>query len=538
VAAWNKVMNPRLRVVSYQAVSIDLLIVVAYFVVVMFVAVRSRTRAAESSVDEYFVSGRSLPWYSIAASTIATNIHAGHFLAVVGAAYAFGLAQANFEINAVLGLLIAAFVFVPFYLRARVVTISQFFELKFGPAVGTAYSILFMILYGTLYIGSALFWGAYTIEAVFGPQLGFLGASPEVRIFVLICGLGTFSAIYTYMGGLSAVVKTDLIQFLLLLGGGLVLLAIATRELGGLAALYEKAGDRMHLHLPNDHPTLPWLGIVTMILLNLQYWGCNQVILQRALAARSLRDAQVGLLVGGVFKYLTAALIVLPGVALFGILGDGNALTDKDLAYPTLVNMIGGVGLKGIILCGLFASLMSTADSIFNSVSTLWSIDIYKKFIRPRASDAEIIRAGKASIVGTLLVGIGMGAFFMWVKFESPGMVLDVFFKELSYFIKIGFVMLICAAVFLKSPSRLLVGVTLVASIPLSIAFKVMAPGMPYLIRTGILIVATFAIVAIPTLMKNGWRLGDRLVHSSGPDVGWYGAALGASLLLVHVILH
>jgi SSS family solute:Na+ symporter len=357
------------------------------------------------------------------------------------------------------------------------------------------------------------------VEAVFGSELAFLGGSPEMRIFVLICVLGTFSAIYTVMGGLSAVVRTDLIQFVLLLGGGAVLLGIALSELGGFAALYQKAGDRMHLHLPNDHAKLPWLGIVTMILLNLQYWGCNQVILQRALAARSLRDAQIGLLVGGMFKYLTAALIVLPGVALFGVLGEERALTDKDLAYPTLVKMIGGPGLKGIILCGLFASLMSTADSIFNSVSTLWSVDIYKKFIRPQASDAQVIRSGKASIIVTLLVGIAMGAFFLWVKFKSPDIVLDAFFKELSYFIKIGFVMLICAAVFLKSPSRLLVGLTLVASIPLSVVFRVMAPEMPYLIRTGILIVATFAIVALPTLLRNGWRLNDRLIRSSGRDV-------------------
>ena len=155
-----------------------------------------------------------------------------------------------------------------------------------------------------------------------------------MRIFVLICVLGTFSAIYTYMGGLSAVVKTDVIQFVLLLGGGAVLLGIALRELGGFPALYEKAGESMHLHLPNTHPKLPWLGIVTMFLLNLQYWGCNQVILQRALAARSLRDAQIGLLVGGVFKYLTAALIVLPGVALFGILGEREGFDGQGFGLP------------------------------------------------------------------------------------------------------------------------------------------------------------------------------------------------------------
>jgi len=213
--------------------SIDLLIIIGYFAAIMVIAVRARVRS-DVSVEEYFISSRSLPWYSVAASMIATNIHAGHFLSVVGAAYAFGLAQANFEINAIAGLLIAAFVFVPLYLKAKVVTISQFFEMKFGTVVGTTYSILFMLLYGTLYIGSALFWGAYSVEAVFSDEIAFLGSSPQARIFVLICVLGAFSAIYTYMGGLGAVVKTDLIQFVLLVFGGLVLSTIALNEVGGL----------------------------------------------------------------------------------------------------------------------------------------------------------------------------------------------------------------------------------------------------------------------------------------------------------------
>ena len=133
--------------------SIDLIIILVYFVTVMTVAVRGRVKGAVTAED-FFISSRSLPWYSVAASTIATNIHAGHFLGVAGAAYAYGLAQANFEINAVIGLLLAAFVFLPFYMKHRVITITQFFEKKFGPRVATAYSVLFMVLYGTLYIGT------------------------------------------------------------------------------------------------------------------------------------------------------------------------------------------------------------------------------------------------------------------------------------------------------------------------------------------------------------------------------------------------
>jgi len=171
--------------------SIDLIIIVAYFALIMLIAVRAYVKD-DVTIEEYFVSSRSLPWYSVAASTIATNICAGHFLAVIGATYAYGLAQANFEINAIVGLLIAAFVFVPLYLKAKVITISQFFEQKFGQGVGTTYSILFMFLYVTFYMGSSLFWGAYTVEAVFSNDIAFLGSSPEIRIFVLICVLGTF----------------------------------------------------------------------------------------------------------------------------------------------------------------------------------------------------------------------------------------------------------------------------------------------------------------------------------------------------------
>ena len=146
---------------------LDALIVVAYFAAILVVALKARLRG-DVTVESYFVSDRDLPWWSIAASTIATNVQAGHFLAVIGAAYAFGLAQANFELNAVLGLVLAAFVFVPLYLRARVVTITQFIEMKFGPRVALAYSLLSMFLYGTLYLGAMLFWGGYSLEILFG----------------------------------------------------------------------------------------------------------------------------------------------------------------------------------------------------------------------------------------------------------------------------------------------------------------------------------------------------------------------------------
>jgi len=518
---------------------IDALIIAGYFATVMIVAIRARLRH-DVSVEEYFISGRNLPWYSIAASTIATNLHAGHFLAVIGSAYAFGLAQANFELNAVLGILMAAFIFVPMYLRARVVTITQFFEQKFGGRVATTYSILLMFLYGTLYLGSALFWGGYSLEVLFGESMqAMVGGNPAIRICVMVVLLGAFSAVYTYFGGLGAVVRTDIVQFVLLLGGGLTVMFLSVKALGGWDQLQVQTGEYMHLHLPNSHPKLPWLGIITMNLLNLQYWGCNQVILQRSLAARSLRDAQVGLLVGGFFKFLTAAMLVVPGVALIGILGRDHALEDPDQAYLKIVEILLRPGIRGLILCGLFASLMSSVDSIFNSISTLWSVDIYRRRLRPDASDAQVVAMGRKAIVGTLGVGIVFAFAFAYTKLKNPEFPLDPIFKQASFYIKNGLVVLVCAAAFLVRPSRKLVLSAMVLMIPFSILADVVFQGVPYLIITGGVIVAGLLMVTIPTVMRQGWRGdGPPIWQVADRRVGWLGVVLFAGLISCHIIFH
>lgn len=517
---------------------IDLLIILGYFAAVLVAALRQRLKP-DAGIDEYFAGGRKLGWWSVAASTIATNLHAGHFLAVIGSAYAFGLAQANFELNAVLGLVLAAFVFVPLYLEARVVTISQFLEQRLGGAVATTYAIMLMFLYGTLYLGAALFWGGYSLEVLFGDQLAAaVGGSAGLRIGVMIVLLGVISALYTRHGGLGAVVRTDVVQFVLLLGGGITVTVLAVGELGGWGAFDTLVGDRMHLHLPNDHAKLPWLGIVTMHLLNLQYWGCNQVILQRSLAARSLGHAQAGLLVGGLFKFVTAGMLVLPGVALVGILGQDRALIDPDQAYLRLVDLLLAPGVRGLVLCGLFASLMSSVDSIFNSISTLWSVDIYRRRLRPRASEQQVVAMGRRAVAVTLLVGIGFGLAFAWVKLASPSFPLDPVFKQVSYYIKNGLVVLVVAAVFLGRPSPRLVLATMLIMVPLSMALNRLLPGVPYLLVTGLVIVGGLLAVVVPTVVTK--RAGGAPARwtpvSRAVEVAGWGLIL--LLVLAHIVWH
>ncbi|MEO1652729.1 MAG: hypothetical protein AAFU64_04215, partial [Bacteroidota bacterium] len=306
---------------------LDLLIVVIYFAVIITVALSGRSSNENTSSEAFFLSSRSLRWPSIAISTVATNVNGYQFLGMMGSAYLFGLAQANLEINAVLGLWMAAFIFVPLYLKSRVITITQFIKEKLGASVALAYTSANIILFSTLGLGGALFWGAYAADLVFGEMLSLLHPDPFTRVSILIIFLGVFSAIYTYFGGLTAVVRTDVIQFVILFLGGTVVLFTAVHHLGGWGELYRQKPELMHLHLPADHPKLPWIGIFGMILLNINYWGANQTVLQRSLAARSLKDAQMGLMVGGILKYLMTFLIIVPGIALAGILIQ-NPLSD------------------------------------------------------------------------------------------------------------------------------------------------------------------------------------------------------------------
>ena len=499
----------------------------------MTVALRGKVKA-DSSADEYFLSSRNLPWYSVALSTIATNIQGYQFLGMMGSAYLFGLAQANLEINAVQGILIGAFVFVPLFLREKIMTITQFIAQKLGQRIALFYSIANIALFATVTIGAALFWGAYAAELVFGEQLTVLHSNRIVRIAILILILGIFSAIYTYLGGLSAVVKTDIIQFSVLIIGGIVVCFTAVNQLGGWEQIYIKTPDRMHLHLPSVHPTLPWTHLFGLFLLNINYWCANQTVMQRALAAKSVAHAQAGLLAGGLIKYFMAIIIIIPGIALYGILGD--SLGEPDMAFPYIVNTYLPVGIKGIILCGLFASLMSTVDSTFNSLATLWSTDIYSKYINKKASDQEKIKAGQKAILFSLGTALIMGMVLLYLKFDDPNSAFTHTLNNLRYYINCGIVVLICSAVILIKPRQEIVLFAFITTLPVNISLQIFLPEINYFVRA-------FWVILIGLILTTLASRGQfnplislfRPANNLTRNFGW---ALAISLILLHIIFH
>ena len=512
---------------------IDFIIVITYFILILIVALRGKV-SADSSADEYFLSSRNLPWYSIAFSTIATNIQGYQFLGMMGSAYLYGLAQANLEINAVQGILLGAFVFVPLFLKEKITTITQFIAKKLGERIALFYSLANIALFATVTLGAALFWGAYAADMVFGEQLSFLHENRLIRIAILIVILGIFSAVYTYFGGLRAVVKTDIIQFGVLLLGGIVVCLTAVYHLGGWEQLYIKTPQKMHLHLPADHPTLPWTHLFGLFFLNINYWCANQTVIQRALAAKSITHAQTGLMVGGLIKYFMAILIIIPGIALYGMLGDG--LSEPDLAFPYLVKTYLPEGVKGIILCGLFASLMSTVDSTFNSLATLWSTDIYAKYINKEANDQEKIRSGRSAILFSLGTALVMGLILLYLKFDNPNSAFTHTLNNLRYYINCGIVILICSAVLLVKPNIKIVLTAFIASLPMNIVLQILFPEMNYFVRAFCVIISGLSIAVIGSRGKLN-RL-SCLFQPSNISMKYWGWTLAISLILLHFVFH
>ncbi len=514
---------------------LDLIFVISYFALIFLVALKGRIKD-EATPEAYFLSNRNLKWPSIALSTIATNINGYQFLGMMGSAYLYGLAQASLEINAVQGILIAAFIFVPLYLKDKVITITQFISKRLGQKVALFYSLANIGLFATITLGAALFWGAYAAHKVFEDYLLFLHEDEVFRVAILIILLGIFSATYTYLGGLAAVVKTDVIQFTILLVGGFVILFVSIHHLGGWQELYNKTGDMMHLHLPASHEKLPWTHMFGLFFLNINYWCANQTVMQRSLAAKSLGHAQTGLLVGGVMKYVMALIIIIPGIALVGILGP-DGLKDPDMTFPYLVSNYLPVGIKGIILCALFASLMSTVDSTFNSLATLWSIDIYKKYLKPDASDEQVVNTGRKTILVALATGILMGLILLYIKYNNPESAFTHTLNELRYYINCGIVVLILIAGLLLFPNHKISLAAFVLTVPLNIVLKWQLPEMNYFVRAGFVIVG--ALIFYLVLSRDLKTRNFKVLHSQTPKrTKLYGWALGLSLVLLHIIFH
>ena len=377
----------------------------------------------EDTSEDYFLAGRNLTWWLIGFSLIASNISTEHFVGMAGSGFGVsGLAVASYEWIAAASLVFVGLWLLPRYLELGIYTMPEFLEHRFGVAARTLMAVYMLLAYVGVAMAAVLYSGALGLATIFGLDL-VLG----------IWLIGLLAGAYTIYGGLKAVVWSDLIQGAALLVGGTVVMVLGFERVGGVRAFLDTNADKLHTILPADHPEIPWTALLLGIWIpNMFYWGCNQFIIQRTLGARSLRAGQRGIMFAAAIKLLIPFIIIFPGIMAFQLFGD--RISDGDQAYAVLIQELLPPGLRGILFAALFGAVMSSLDSMLNSASTIFTMDLYKRRFRADASGEHYVRVGRIAtgalvIVACLLAPLpaSFEGVFNYIQmiwgFVSPGVV-------------------------------------------------------------------------------------------------------------------
>ena len=429
----------------------DFLLIIALIIIQIGVGIFISRKGKGS--EDYFMAGRKLPWWVVGGSVFSTNISASHLIGMLGIGYSVGFAQSHYEILAVFAILILAFLFIPVYRRLPLFTLSQFLEKRFGDKVRLTYALLVLLLIIVQLIGH-YYIGARALSML------TQGSLFEINYPVALLLLSLIICSYTFFGGLSAVVYTDTLQAVFIIVVAIILcyFTFSSPEINGFSGLLTldshlpEGSRKMNLYLPANHPDLPVSGVFTgLILLHFFYWITNQYLVQRVLAAKSDDAAKYGVMVAGLLKLGIPFVTIATGVAaahLLNIKYAGQKILPDD-AFLYLVNAVipAGFGLIGLLISGVLASTFSTIDSMMNSATTLFCIDIYKKYYRKNITDKELVIVGRlVTLTITLLAAVlayatynpqSAGNFFL--KISSHG----------SYFTP-GIIVVFFAAVFVR----------------------------------------------------------------------------------------
>jgi SSS family solute:Na+ symporter len=374
---------------------IDWVLVAAYFAVVLGISWWS-FRQKQRSTEDYFLASRHVGWFVIGASIFASNIGAEHIVGLAGTAAKSGVVMGHYELHAWL-VLVLGWVFIPFYMRSRVFTMPEFLELRYAPQARWFLSVVTLIAYVFTKICVNVYAGAVVFQALMGIDF-WTGA----LIVVVLTG------VYTVLGGMRAVVYTEALQTIVLVMGSVIVTVAGLIKIGGWSAFVQAAGaDHLNLFLPANHPEFPWPGMVfAPPIVGLWYWCTDQYIVQRALAAKNERQARRGSIFAAFLKLLPFYIFILPGVMAYVLAKSGQLqLASPDQAFPTMVATLIPVGLRGLVAGGLLAALMSSLASCFNSSSTLFTMDIYKK-LKPQSSERQLVRVGRVATGVLVLSGL------------------------------------------------------------------------------------------------------------------------------------
>lgn len=412
---------------SFSQVDYIVFIVYILGIVALGLWVSRDKKGHEKDSKDYFLAGKSLPWWAIGASLIAANISAEQFIGMSGSGFAIGLAIASYEWMAAITLIIVGKFFLPIFIEKGLYTIPQFIEKRFSTNLKTILAVFWVALFIFVNLTSVLFLGGKAIDTIVGTGDGSL-------IIYAIIGLAFIAAAYSLYGGLSAVAWTDVVQVILLVLGGLITSMIALNNvtpeggiINGLGHIYNTAGEKFHMILPrgdSEYFNLPGIAVLIggMWVANLYYWGFNQYIIQRTLAAKSLKEAQKGIVFAAFLKLIIPLLVVIPGIVAFVMFtqpegtaiipgvteafSNGSGGVNFDKAYPWLISVFIPTGLKGLVLAALVAAIVSSLASMLNSTSTIFTMDIYKPYFGKKSSEGKLVNVGRGTSAIALIIAV------------------------------------------------------------------------------------------------------------------------------------
>jgi solute:Na+ symporter, SSS family len=475
-------------------------------------------KGVKKTAQDYFLASKSLPWWAIGASLIAANISAEQMIGMSGSGMAVGLAIASYEWMAALTLIIVGKYFLPIFIEKGLYTIPEFIEKRFSTNLKTILAVFWIALFIFVNLTSVLFLGGKALDTILGNGDGSL-------IFTAIVALALFAAAYSLYGGLAAVAWTDVIQVTLLVIGGLITSLIALEHVtpdggifAGLEHIYATAGDKFHMIIKKDNPefmNLPGIAVLVggLWIANLYYWGFNQYIIQRTLAAKSLRESQRGIVFAAFLKLIIPLFVVIPGIIAFVMFShpEGTAVIDGvqdaflkadgsmnyDKAYPWLISTFIPAGLKGLVVAALAAAIVSSLASMVNSTSTIFTMDIYKPYFAKKEGKNKEVLVGRLSGAIALVIAI----------FVAPalGNIEQAFqyIQEYTGLVSPGILAVFMMGLFYKKATNKGAIIGIIASIPVALALKSPYLELPWMDQMLYTFLITMVVIVFVSLSTN-----------------------------------
>ena len=515
----------------------DWIVSLGYILIIVFVGlwVSRGKKGKERTSDDYFLASRSLPWWAVGSTLLAANISAEHFIAMSGSGYAIGLAIAAYEWIAAISLIFVAKFFLPVFIEKGIFTMPQFLTQRYDRRVSAIFAVFWILVYIFVNMTAVIYLGALAMQRIIG-----------IPLIYGVIGFSVFSAIYSLWGGMKAVAWTDVINVVVLVFGGLITTAFALNALSdgdgvaeGFRLLLDKAPQKFHMiiekgtlfapdgkgGLKDAFSDLPGLGVVlgSMWLTNLSFWGFNQFIIQRGLAGKNLKQAQLGVVFAGYLKLLVPLLVVIPGITVFAL---GVRLGKSDEAYPWLIRNIIPAGITGLSFAAIAAAAVSSISSIVNSTSTIFTIDIYKGYINRNATEKQMVRVGMIVAFASLLISTAIAP-----QLQTLDQAYQYIQEYTGYIYPGEFLIFFCGLFWKQATSKAALW-TAVLTIPLGLAMKMLFPGMPFVLRIGyVFIILSFFMVGI-SLRDREHGTSNEVDPSSGRRMAGIGIKMTAISLL------